>query len=395
MSTARCVPRVAVLRTAGPPQADDRPAPVLSGAGAGAGAGERSGPAAGVPEPAPEPALVSRLDAHTPLHVVANAGSGSQGLQEVERLRTHPLCSSHVLRLHPLQPGADVEGVVRQAARCARADGGVLLALGGDGTANAVAQRAVAEGLAFGLLPRGTFNFFARDQGLSQDPEQAMAALLQALREGAVRRLPVAEVNGRVFLVNASVGLYPRLLAERERVTRRWGRHRLVALAAAVATLMRPGRLRHHRLRLHLADGRQTRQEVAVSTFFVGASGLQFSQLGLPGAEALDRGHLGVVTLAAQSRWETVRLLGRALLRQLDADPAVQTRVCEAVELDEVGTSRRPIVVAFDGERQLMTLPLRFGLAARPLYLIAAPTAPTAPTVPADPPRPDTAAPSA
>lgn len=351
--------------------------PAGPGAAVGAGADARPGivPPATLCAPGAAPAgrLSSRLDTCTTLHLVANAGSGSQGLQEIDCLREHPLRGAHGLRLHLLQPGADVEAVVRHAAQCARAESGVLLALGGDGTANAVAQRAVAEGLGFGLLPRGTFNFFARDQGLSQDLDEAIVDLLRAVETASVRSLPVAEVNGRVFLVNASVGLYPRLLAERERATRRWGRNRVVALASAVRTLLRPGRLRQHRLRLRLADGRQAEQEVSVSTVFVGASSLQFSQLGLPGAAALDQGRLGVVTLDAQSRWETVRMLGRALLRQLDSEPAVHTRLCQSFELHEVGASRRPIVVAFDGERQLMTLPLRFGLASRPLHLLAAP----------------------
>ena len=56
-----------------------------------------------------------------------------------------------------------------------RAEGGALVACGGDGTINAVAAAALAEDVPLGILPQGTFNFFGRTHGISSDIDAAVA----------------------------------------------------------------------------------------------------------------------------------------------------------------------------------------------------------------------------
>jgi diacylglycerol kinase family enzyme len=102
---------------------------------------------------------------------------------------------------------------LREAAARAVADPtcAVVVAGGGDGTVNAVAGVLAGTEKPLGVLPLGTLNHFAKDLGIPHEVERAV----QLLGTGAPRRVDVAEVNGRVFVNNSSIGVYP--LAVRER----------------------------------------------------------------------------------------------------------------------------------------------------------------------------------
>ena len=186
-------------------------------------------------------------------------------LEGVQALQEH-----NVVWHVPRQRG-DIVELAREAAQAARADAGLLVAAGGDGTINAVAVAALREGIPIGVLPMGTFNYFSREHGLALDPEEAVQILLAALHAGDMRPVQVGFVNRRMFLVNASVGLYPKLLAEREKASQRFGRSRLVAVASAAWSMFRPASGRRWRVRMKTHEGAQVRQEEhLVTTLFVG-----------------------------------------------------------------------------------------------------------------------------
>lgn len=92
-----------------------------------------------------------------------------------------------------------------------------------------------------------TFNYFARTHGIPAHPTEAVRLLLSA----EPTPVQVACIHDRVLLVNASLGLYPDLLEDREAYKARFGRSRWVAFLAACATLLRAQR----RLRLHIESG--------------------------------------------------------------------------------------------------------------------------------------------
>ncbi len=99
-------------------------------------------------------------------------------------------------------PGQDLEALAREAV----ANGADALGVaGGDGSLAVVAAAAAAHGLAFVCVPAGTRNHFARDLGL--DPHDLLGAL-DAFTDGIERLIDVAEVNGRLFLNNVSLGIY-------------------------------------------------------------------------------------------------------------------------------------------------------------------------------------------
>ena len=101
-----------------------------------------------------------------------------------------------------LKPGDDLETLVRGAVD--RGDDALAMA-GGDGSQAIVAAIAAEVGLPYACVPAGTRNHFALDLGVDRDD---VVGALDAFVDGGERVVDLAEVNGRVFVNNVSLGLY-------------------------------------------------------------------------------------------------------------------------------------------------------------------------------------------
>src|SRR5512133_3678315 len=101
-----------------------------------------------------------------------------------------------------LKPGDDLEVLVRGAVE--RGADGLAMA-GGDGSQAIVAAIAAELGLPYACVPAGTRKHFALDLGVDRDD---VVGALDAFVDGGERRVDLAEVNGRVFVNNVSLGLY-------------------------------------------------------------------------------------------------------------------------------------------------------------------------------------------
>jgi diacylglycerol kinase family enzyme len=261
-------------------------------------------------------------------------------------------------------PGG-VANATRLAMERAREVDGAVVAAGGDGTLNAVAQAALAADRPFGAIALGTFNYFAREQALPLEPEAATRAVLSP----QLRPVQVGLVNGRPFLVNASLGLYPQLLEDREQFKARFGRRRVIALLAALGTLVRADT----RLALEIETA-DTRRVLRTAALVVGNNRLQLEQLGLPEAPVVDHGLLVAMFVRPTGTAALLWLLARAFAGQLDGTREVERLAIRRLQVSLAGARRRaPLRVALDGETLLMPQPLTFEVAPRPLRLIAPP----------------------
>jgi len=123
-------------------------------------------------------------------------------------------------------------GHATRLAQGAVADGvEVVVALGGDGTLNEVANGLAGSDTALGVLPGGSTNVFARTIGLVNDPIEATGELLTALGSGSRRRIGLGSVNGRYFLFHVGIGLDAEVvrLVELRGQLKRWAGHPLFA----------------------------------------------------------------------------------------------------------------------------------------------------------------------
>jgi diacylglycerol kinase family enzyme len=316
--------------------------------------------------------MPSRHTPSSPLSVLLNAASGHEDAQATYALIGQLLAESgRRHRIEMVERGADIAQVAQRMVAQAMAQGGVVVAAGGDGTINAVAQAAHDAGCPMGVLPQGTFNYFSRTHGIPSDTAEATRALLGA----QVTPVQVGLVNERIFLVNASLGLYPELLEDRESYKQRFGRHRVVALLAGLATLLRE----HRQLRLSIELGGGVR-DVRSATLFVGNNRLQLQQLGLPDARAIDNGRVTALMLKPTGFWGLLRLMWAGATGSLHEAEQVETFQFQHMTVRPwlpYGTRR--VKVATDGEVCWLRTPLEFRVSPRPLYLLK-PVQPAAPS---------------
>ena len=298
-----------------------------------------------------------------PLFIIFNLGSGS-GDDARARAAVQQACDAagRAFELMDVGDPSQLPALAREAVRRAQQARGVVVAAGGDGTLNAVAQAVLGSGCAFGVLPQGTFNYFSRTHGIPHDTAQAMQVLLHARAQPA----QVGVVNGHVFLVNASLGLYPKLLEDREGWKRQFGRSRLVAFGAGLATLLRG----YRSLRLRIEVQGEARN-VRTPTLFVGNNALQMEQLGFALAKDIDGGALAAIMLRPVSRLSMLALLLRGAFGQLgDADQVVSVACLRLQVRAARAIGARHVKVATDGEIIWLQLPLEFAVASEPLWLI-------------------------
>jgi diacylglycerol kinase family enzyme len=298
-----------------------------------------------------------------PLFIVFNMGAG-HGDAAAARAAIDSACAAagRAVQVLAVDDPRRIGELAREAVRRAQPVGGIVVAAGGDGTINAVAQATLGSGCAFGVLPQGTFNYFSRTHGIPADT----AAAMQVLLNEAACPVQVGLVNAQVFLVNASLGLYPKLLEDREAWKQQLGRSRLVAFGAGLLTMLRGART----LRLRIeADGRL--REVRTPTLFVGNNALQLEQLGFAQAEAVDRGALAAIMLKPVGRPHILWLLLRGALGQLGEADQVVSFACQSLVVHPArARSKRRVKVAADGEITWQALPLTFRVAPEPLRLI-------------------------
>lgn len=236
----------------------------------------------------------------------------------------------------------------------------VVVAGGGDGTVAAVAARLVDGESALGVLPLGTLNHFAKDLGLPLQLERAA----QAIARGDTQRIDVGEVDGRCFLNNSSLGLYPRIVLAREHAQERLHLGKWPALARASWQALRHPRALTVALEV---DGERLQRRTPF--LFVGNNRYVLAGMEAGTRPALDGGVLSLHVLRPQTPlgfvWMALRTLCGLRTRERDFERFL------AREL-QVQTDGDSLEVACDGEVATMPLPLRYRVRARALRVVVA-----------------------
>ncbi len=310
--------------------------------------------------PAPRPPTLER---EAPFYIVLNAASGSGDAGSARDIISQVLTAGSQPHefLVAEQPRA-LPDLVRRASDLSVRHSGAVVVAGGDGTINAAVQAALPAGRPFGIIPQGTFNYTTRTHGIPSDT----AAATQALLTAQLKPVQVGMVNDRVFVVNASVGLYSRLLEERETHKRRLGRYRAVAFASGMLALMRE----HRQLDLVIEHDEQ-RELVQTCALFVGNNALQLERAGLPEVEDVLHRQLAAVIVKSVPRHSLLWLAARGALGQLGGAQNVRDFSFRRMSVRPVGRgANRPIKVAMDGEVRWLEPPLTFSVAKQPLFLM-------------------------
>jgi YegS/Rv2252/BmrU family lipid kinase len=248
---------------------------------------------------------------------------------------------------------------VRARAIAGRGDP-LLIVGGGDGTIGAAASALIGAETKLGILPFGTLNHFARDLGLPAGLDEAA----RAIANGRERRVDVAEMNGRIFINNSAIGLYPLMVVDRDSQQRRLGRSKRVAmLVASLRTLVR---FNHYRLTLTVNDERSGRVDTPL--LFVGNNDYRVD-IGAPGRrESLNDGELCVLVMRKKTRRGMIAASIRALLDRSREDDMV--RIGHVERLHVASKSSR-LAVSLDGEVIRAEPPLDYRIHKKALRVVA------------------------
>ncbi|HEU4580778.1 MAG TPA: diacylglycerol kinase family protein [Polyangiaceae bacterium] len=298
-----------------------------------------------------------------PLFIVFNCASGSQD-GPTAQAEMHEILSARQRRheFFVIHDPSQLRPLAERAAEAAVRENGVLVAAGGDGTINAVAGAALASERPFGIVPQGTFNYTPRAHGIPLDVRQATLSLL----DSELAPTQVGQLNEHVFLVNASLGLYPELLEQREADKRRYGRYRTVAFWSGLRSLAQ-----HHRQLTLEIELDHEREVVRTPALFVGNNALQLERVGLPEAQELERRRLAAVVVKPVSTPSLLWLALRGALGQLGGAERVRDFAFRRMVVRPRQRHPHPLKVATDGEVRWLEPPLTFSVSPRDLLLLA------------------------
>ncbi len=279
----------------------------------------------------------------SPADVIINPYAGGTGDEGSRRDLTRLIDSSfHGAAVSFVDKGSDIIRLARQALdRGCR----TLIAGGGDGTMSAVASVLAGTQAALGVLPLGTLNHFAKDLGIPLKLEEAV----NGLATGKTNHVDVGEVNGRTFINNSSLGLYPEIVRRREARQAR-GQPKWEAAPGAVLKSLIRYRLLSVRV---VMKGRQLTRKTPI--VFIGNNRYDMDGLDIGTRSRLDAGELSLYIPHVQTRLGLFRFTLRALAGKdtfglellLEKEFLIQSR-------------HRHLPVSLDGETALLDVPLRY-----------------------------------
>ena len=241
-----------------------------------------------------------------------------------------------------LEPGGNLRELVEKAI----ADGADVVGMaGGDGSQAVVAAVASARGVAHVCVPSGTRNHFAQDLGLDRDDP---VGALDAFTVGVERRVDLAAVNGRVFVNNASLGLYASVVQSatyREAKLRTWERMLPDLLG---------GRTPVSELRFDLPDaGKQN----GATLLMVSNNPYDLRRPRVAGSRPrIDSDTLGILSASLRNADEIARFVTLMTIGQEWRMDDIRQWSATTFAVDSTG----PVALGIDGEAVQMAPPLRF-----------------------------------
>ena len=236
--------------------------------------------------------------------------------------------------------------IPRAARSAVEQNAEVIVAGGGDGTISAVASVLAGSEIPLGVLPLGTLNHFAKDLQIPLDLDKAVETIV----ERHVRRVDVGHLGNRIFVNNASIGIYPNIIEIRERL-RQLGHWKWPAFARATFEGLR----RDEEVSIRLETDR-TRIVAHTPFLFIGNNEYQGEGIHLGERLRLDGGQIFAYFAPPVRTRDLPKLFASSLLGYARQERALQS--ISATELWVDIPSARPMKVACDGELLTLTPPL-------------------------------------
>ncbi|HEU5121686.1 MAG TPA: diacylglycerol kinase family protein [Candidatus Saccharimonadales bacterium] len=274
--------------------------------------------------------------------LIYNAKAGST----LPKQELRALFSRHDIRIIAL---IDAHENLREHLRPYIRDRITVAVFGGDGTLSMVAACLAGTEAILAPLPGGTLNHFTKDLHIPPDLEEAITHLKRA----RVAHVDVGSINGRSFINNVSIGLYPVSLIARDRLERRIGKPLAVFIAACKAFFI---------FRLYTVT---IGDEVFRTPFvFIGNNDYKIDHVGIAERQRLDEGVLSVLIAKTTSRWVLAKITFLLFLGKASVLDEFDTRTVPSLT---ISMAKKTMHIACDGELLVTNSPLRFKILPKAL----------------------------
>ena len=288
-----------------------------------------------------------------PIEVIINAAGGSFVEGETEQKLKDAFAANGLDAKINLAKTGEQIGQFAEAA--AKSEAEIIVAGGGDGTISSVAAVVSKTDKTFGVLPLGTLNNFSKDLQIPQDIDEAV----KIIAGGNIAEIDLAELNGRVFINNSSIGLYPHIVKDREKQQDRLGYGKWRAAFWATLKMFRVSPF----LKVGIVvDGRLFLRKTPF--VFVGNNQYEMDLYNIGRRPTLDQGKLSIYFLHRGGRLGVIRLLFRTITGRVKQWKDFEEVLAEDVSIQ---TRRKRIHVAFDGEVTVVKTPLKYTILPKAL----------------------------
>lgn len=282
----------------------------------------------------------------SPIYFVYNSRSGSAHRLEL----LQKACSDVGLVIKKFIP---IDDTMAETMKVPIKEKATIIVMGGDGTMNTLANLIVHTEATMAPITGGTFNHFTKDLRIPRD----LRAALRAIKNGKVEYIDTVSVNGKYFVNNSMLGLYPHSLQIRSTLQDKYGKWP-AAVIAVVRTIAK-----FHTYHIFIRGN-----EYHTPYVFIGNNKFGLEELGLPGRKTFDSGKMSVYVAHTRNRWSVAKLTIMAAARRLkDADEFVILNVGKSFT---VHTKRKKMRVSHDGELSHMRTPLKYTVHAKSLRIL-------------------------
>jgi diacylglycerol kinase family enzyme len=293
------------------------------------------------------------------ISVVINSAAGSVIKSEFtdfrQQLQTLFRIYGLKVNIHWIEP-ADLPTALKQ---CQKMHIKKIIIGGGDGTVNTAANILADTPTVLGILPLGTFNHFSQDLGVPLDLEKAVQNSVQS----TPRLIDVAEVNGRVFVNNASLGIYPYAVRRRKLYQQQLGIPKIAAMGYALLNAF---------WHLPLFESRMNINGIEIpikSPFiFIGNNHYTIESFGIVQRRLLNEGQLSLFYTHQPKRLILIKMACQALImNQNDISDLEQIKAPAVIVYS---SSYKSVKLTVDGEVITLSSPLHFRIRPQTLRVL-------------------------
>lgn len=298
--------------------------------------------------------------------VVLNCSAGTDNKEDIAEKLTRIFAEKNFpVKILVIEPEIDLRKAISDEV-----DAGcqLIVAGGGDGTINAVAEHVRKCSATFGVLPLGTLNHFAKDLGIPTELDKAVDVIIH----GKPKPVDAGEVNGKIFLNNSSMGLYPKLVRDRE-AQQQQGRGKWLAFTKSLVKVL----WKFTYFRVHIkVDGQELVR--ATPLVFIGNNRYKLKGTDLGTRDRLDEGVLSINIPHSIGRMGLVWLSLKALLGNVRNDTSFDEYLTNEFYIDTrsfrrpnwMKRKKRMQNIAVDGEVLLLEKPLRYKILPKALNVL-------------------------